>query len=168
MKPRPRAQRITKWTGLVLCALIAAVWVASYVWIIGRLGIRPRDGLHYVGVDSGTLRVVSITASFYLPNDRRTVTWVFQRQNPTFQPSHPFSVPVDIPPETGTSTTSREVPAAVPLWVVAALVGVPAIWLWLRDGRLRRAIAAGRCASCGYDRAGLAHDAVCPECGVAR
>jgi hypothetical protein len=66
-------------------------------------------------------------------------------------------------------------------WVFAASIGRPTAaavvsaslaWGWL----LRRVLAAwlrqgsdpGRCFSCGYNLAGLAEDAVCPECGAAR
>src|SRR5262245_30525288 len=49
----------------------------------------------------------------------------------------------------------------IPLWLgllPAALGG----WLAWRGRRL-----TGRCGGCGYERAGLAVEAVCPECGLA-
>jgi hypothetical protein len=44
-----------------------------------------------------------------------------------------------------------------------ALTLIPAAILWYADHRRRR---PGLCGSCGYDRAGLAADAKCPECGT--
>ncbi len=53
----------------------------------------------------------------------------------------------------------------VPYWCVA----VPFAALALASERRRRVWLAqdrlGKCAKCGYDRAGLAASAVCPECG---
>jgi hypothetical protein len=50
----------------------------------------------------------------------------------------------------------------VPLWAGVAPAGVVfagrALWRWRTRPR------AGRCASCGYDLAGLSEGAVCPEC----
>ena len=55
----------------------------------------------------------------------------------------------------------------IPLWIPAALglaVGVPA---WVLDRRARRAIAAGACPKCHYDRSGIPAAALCPECSAA-
>jgi rubrerythrin len=49
------------------------------------------------------------------------------------------------------------------------LAGLGAVALWIEDARRRRAaraIAAGLCKKCGYDRRGLPADATCPECGT--
>ncbi len=54
---------------------------------------------------------------------------------------------------------------SIPLWipgVLSAAVLVPPV---LRTARRRRRFKAGRCPRCGYDLAGLAPAAVCPECG---
>lgn len=49
-------------------------------------------------------------------------------------------------------------------------VGTIACALWMHRAffalRNRRRIDAGVCAACGYDRAGLASKANCPECGA--
>lgn len=54
----------------------------------------------------------------------------------------------------------------VPLWLIAAILGGPLAWSWLRRRRVRRRVADGRCVKCGYDRRGLGGGAACPECGV--
>jgi len=51
----------------------------------------------------------------------------------------------------------------IPLWVPAVGSGL----VWLAGRRLSVPVGAeGECAECGYDRAGLAAGAVCPECGA--
>ncbi len=58
---------------------------------------------------------------------------------------------------------------SAPHWFIILCVGSP--WLFaapgiIRRGRVRRRLRRGRCVKCGYDRAGLAKDAACPECGA--
>lgn len=52
---------------------------------------------------------------------------------------------------------------SVPLWIPAAALTVPAAWLFWLDHRARQ--QPGLCGRCGYERAGLADSAPCPECG---
>jgi hypothetical protein len=54
----------------------------------------------------------------------------------------------------------------VPLWCVAAPLLSPAPFLVYARARRRRRAMDGRCSVCGYDRAGLARDGACPECGT--
>jgi hypothetical protein len=54
----------------------------------------------------------------------------------------------------------------VPVWMFFLAAGVPTALAWRSVLRLRRRIAAGVCARCGYDRRGLAGSARCPECGA--
>jgi hypothetical protein len=55
----------------------------------------------------------------------------------------------------------------VPLWMPFALWAIPTITLFALDLASARRRRMGQCAKCGYDRAGLAPGAVCPECGGA-
>lgn len=50
----------------------------------------------------------------------------------------------------------------LPLWIPLAASTMVCAWAWRRHKRLTR---HGFCAACGYDRAGLAPESVCPECG---
>lgn len=50
----------------------------------------------------------------------------------------------------------------IPVWPLVACSLLASGWCWAR----RRGARPGLCASCGYDRATLAPDAKCPECGA--
>jgi hypothetical protein len=52
-----------------------------------------------------------------------------------------------------------------PLWPLVVVLGPLAVGLYLLDRRRSRREQAGQCERCGYDRAGLATEAACPECG---
>lgn len=67
---------------------------------------------------------------------------------------------------------------AVPLWIPAVLLAVPALLLLRRARRRRRWVSVGSCSDCGYDLSGLSRAPVkaiapladesglrCPECG---
>lgn len=49
--------------------------------------------------------------------------------------------------------------------VLAAFIMLGTLGLWLVLPDVPRPRKPGMCAHCGYDRAGLAPDAACPECG---
>jgi hypothetical protein len=53
----------------------------------------------------------------------------------------------------------------VPLWIPFAVAAVPTGLLWRAELRRRSRALSTLCLSCGYDRQGLAPDAMCPECG---
>lgn len=53
----------------------------------------------------------------------------------------------------------------IPFWLPILLFASISGGLFWRDRRVSRRAKAGECPSCGYSRAGLALDAVCPECG---
>jgi hypothetical protein len=54
----------------------------------------------------------------------------------------------------------------VPLWPFLLVVGVPSAVMWTHTVLAWRRSRIGCCRSCGYDRAGLAADAKCPECSA--
>jgi hypothetical protein len=58
----------------------------------------------------------------------------------------------------------HEAQVRVPLWSLTCAAAGTAAALWWPVMRRR---PAGRCACCGYSRAGLASSSCCPECGHA-
>lgn len=151
MKPharsrRERIRRAAKWAGLVLCVLIGAAWGASrwwtlcYCWSVSpnRVGgVAINGGAFCGGVD----HVVRMPPPGWggWRNTHRSTVWapllIYQQYGPVLY---------------------------APLWIPFLAVAAPTVWLWWRD---RRRAEPGRCAACGYDLAGLASGAVCPECG---
>jgi hypothetical protein len=53
----------------------------------------------------------------------------------------------------------------IPYWLPILLFASISGGLFWRDRRAARRARVGMCPSCGYSRAGLALEAVCPECG---
>jgi hypothetical protein len=53
----------------------------------------------------------------------------------------------------------------VPYWIPTIVLGVATGMFFGTGRRARRWARTGCCLACGYDRGGLAKDAVCPECG---
>ena len=53
----------------------------------------------------------------------------------------------------------------LPLWPAALLSLLATAAAWRADAKYLRRVREGACPACGYDRAGLAAGAVCPECG---
>ncbi|MBU6414602.1 MAG: hypothetical protein KGS45_14185 [Planctomycetes bacterium] len=53
----------------------------------------------------------------------------------------------------------------VKLWLLVAILTPFALWGLFVVWRERQASRQGKCTTCGYSRAGIAEDAVCPECG---
>ncbi len=79
---------------------------------------------------------------------------------------------VDVPPVLTPLIKVKCLPIGIhPLpFIVNTLLyaAIPVVlWLAIRPLRPWRRRRAGRCTHCGYDRAGLPADSVCPECGHA-
>lgn len=55
---------------------------------------------------------------------------------------------------------------AIALWLPLAAFALPALVLWWPHVRAIGRAKPGHCPRCGYDRAGLAAGAKCPECGT--
>lgn len=119
------------------------VWsVWWFAWWIGPWGIA-------VNVSSGGVSFVNWR--FTSPVQRG---WTIART-----PERRFSSSFRLDRGTGGSVPHLR----IPLWTFAAATGVgAAAFMW----RARKVPVSG-CAGCGYDRAGLAPGAACPECGRA-
>jgi hypothetical protein len=53
----------------------------------------------------------------------------------------------------------------IPLWIPTVVSAIVTALGWRLDTLARRRARLNLCPKCNYDRAGLAADAKCPECG---
>jgi hypothetical protein len=145
MKPHPRIRRSIKWGGLALCLLLAGVWVRSEcVWetFLGSYwqvwSWRGACGIHR--------------------HDFNYLVAGYLRIPDGSAPAR-YTMPV-------IDWTSSLQGAIIPFWVLLLPTLLATAAAWRLDARARRRARAGLCATCHYDRAGLATSAVCPECGA--
>ncbi len=152
---RSRIRRTAKWAGLVLCVLIASIWAASYGLCIKRIDMRPGLRVDSLMLVSG---VVSVRRIHVYPAGP---SWVSPEWSlgPVISSERYFSLRLYY----WADTRLRWFMLIVPLWIPLAICAAPTAWLWWRDWRRAR---PGHC-KCGYDLAGLAPTAPCPECGAA-
>ena len=158
-------RRRAKWAGLVVCALVLGVYVASgwnqVWWVIGKPNQRV-----FISVGQGAMRL-EVFDFDALPSSlpQRFGSFQFhQVQNPWIElwPRWVMQRTVSL---------ARSAPfihfyATLPLWIPLLLIAAPTAWLWRTD---RRAMP-WQCAKCRYDLRGLEEGvgAVCPECGSAK
>ncbi len=147
VKRRGRVRRVTKWAGLVVCVLIAAAWCVSIRWGLGYQGVAPSEYVWRV-TDGG------LVLSYWelRPGSNQ---WQFAVNHPQSKWRPEW--------ESFSSAAGHCWWFQLPLWMPLSLVALPTGWLLWRDWRRPR---PGHCA-CGYDLAGLAPGAACPECGKA-
>jgi len=55
--------------------------------------------------------------------------------------------------------------AAIPIWQILFWIGAVTVIAWRLDVISERRARRGMCRGCGYDLAGIAKGARCPECG---
>ena len=142
--PPSRTRRIAKWTGLVVCALLSAMWAAStvcavawfsphgqYGWFSGLVRVNWDERLAYHGMDPPV--------------------WIVERTE--------FGDALALP---SVQSLARDyVSFIVPFWLLLTLAAIPTALLWQRD---RRTVKPGCCLTCGYDL--RASKKTCPECGT--
>jgi hypothetical protein len=147
----------TKWTLTGAAVGIAALWVFSYWQFVNRFW---GSGPTITAVERGRLVVTTLDWARMGISRRGRPTWYLipasSQRRSAWDPGWL--------PTWGRSTGGAEV--IVPLWTPLALAGLPAVLLWRADGCRRARARHGRCASCDYDRRGLARAAACPECGA--
>jgi hypothetical protein len=167
MKPHPRIRKTIKWGGAVVTLLLAVVWIGSGWWHLdcwasksallinvsgGTLGamwgpaidFRTNDGTRWA-LEKGW-RVGSVYAHVGRYSDNGFhLTWWYWGAWSKYQP-HLRAV-------------------YIPLWVIVSLVFAVTAMGWHVDALARRGTRLNLCPKCNYDRAGIAADAKCPECG---
>lgn len=143
-----------RWAWLALCVLLGVAWWCSRVWTVD---VRVTKSFG-ISLSQSALRIVHAEPqSNTLPASSRV--WVYRVLDPDNDIWQPQYIPQGIPP------TSRTL--LVPIWILLALAMVPTGLLWRAEFRAaRRRRLVGHCMSCGYNRAGLNVDAMCPECGA--
>jgi hypothetical protein len=155
MKPHPRIRMTIKWGSAAAIPLLMLVWIGS-AWR-GTYWISP--GGFVAGIDGGLVSVqqcsplawttmggkAALANALGAPRDSEMVLWYHSTETDTLLR---WSV-------------------AFPAW---ELLLPPLLILCLARHldsiALRRAARLNRCPKCNYDRAGIAADAVCPECGA--
>jgi hypothetical protein len=149
MKPHPRIRKTIKWGGAVVTVLLVVVWIGSG-W--GRLG-TPVPARYRVDIWDGRLSFthtdgssMAVSFKWYTQIGRWRIIW-----SPDVQ--------------LGSSRWF----VAVPLWPLFLCSSALSATLGLQDALARRRARGGvnLCPKCNYDRAGIAADAKCPECGSA-
>lgn len=149
--------------GLTFCVLLGLAWIVSDRWVIARFG-RVFGGSSSVTLDSGEVRFFWFKRDADLrARDAPGEWWVRRRDTGSLDMSGNGPLRGLRLPRASSTTAggTRMVSVDVPLWLLIALLAGPTLLLWQRERRRPR---PGHCP-CGYDLAGLALEAVCPECG---
>jgi hypothetical protein len=149
MKPHPRIRKTIKWGGAVVTVLLVVVWIGS-----GWLQLVWYHGLSTTGVSVGT--VWSETWQPPRGDGRRTDGWTIGSREAPFYMRWWFD-------RRASSIYSDWFAPLWPLTLTSALITCAA---WRLDTLARRAARLNLCPKCSYDRAGIAGDAKCPECGA--
>jgi len=143
---RPRLRKFVKWGGLAAFILLLTVWVGSAYRAIDVL----TPGYSLSVCDGWCLY------QLFHENEPRfgtNVTW--DRILPPGLDNFPYF---------GRSLHSWHLD--MPLWPFVAIAIGATVAAWRMDAVARRKSHRGGCTNCGYNRAGLAANASCPECNT--
>lgn len=149
MKAAQRIRKTAKWGGLILSIVLTAAWLASGFYVV----VYTTRGGAMLELHAGRIRLTTPGAG---PSVQIfPAGWHSMKNRGRYWPP-PFRTQ-DVP-LLGRSTS-------LALWPLAFLCFTATGASWFADIRARR--QPHQCPRCHYDRAGLAADAVCPECGAA-
>jgi hypothetical protein len=156
MKPRPRIRKTIKWGGAAVTVLLVILWVGSrwvsVQWSDWRPGVSGTYGDGPVILVTQGLFKLSWGA--YLWNPPAQQRWEFYRGS--YWTIWYFRWTRD---RVGTFL-------AFPLWIPSVMTAITTALAWRLDTFARRRARLNLCPKCNYDRAGIAGDAKCPECGA--
>ena len=139
MRAPSRSRRFAKWTGLVVCVLVLAMWGTSSHYVVTWMSA---DGSSLLGMGGSNFVVCWDAADmFAMPG------WLTIRIEP----------PVFL----GQFWLDPKSRFVAPFWLPLTLAAIPTAILWRRD---RRTVKPGCCRVCGYDL--RASKKTCPECGT--
>ena len=149
MKPHPRIRKRIKWGGGVVTVLLVVAWGGS-VW--GRV-------IWYGSAWAAGLCVGCVGARGDASDWGKRPTGLVVERSAAID---------DVLWWPELDVHSKPASVLIPLWMLVLASLTMTMIAWVLDARVRRRSRAGCCITCGYDRAGLAPDAVCPECGAER
>jgi hypothetical protein len=147
MKPHPRIRKTIKWGGAAVTLLLVVVWIGSGWWAIDK-----NTRFMTFSVVGGEGVFLWYPFDYQLPKEWQVR---YRKPGPSWNGAGTWD------------TKSDSWVIAIPLWIPA--LGSLAIGMiaWRLDTLARRRARLNLCPKCNYDRAGIAADAVCPECGCA-
>lgn len=146
MRPHPRIKKAVKWGGAATAAVLAVLWLVSGWW--GFMAVK--SGWCGVYLASGKVGVYSVTSSVTTQFFAGSALIPHWELNPwTFE----------------WSFSAKRWQVMIPLWALVAAAVLASAGAWRLDVLARRGRGHKACPSCAYDRAGLAPEAPCPECG---
>ena len=147
-KLKRAARKTVKWGGAGVTVLLAVLWIGSAWWMVGWI-FADGDRYYVLSGQMGVYLRATVDSSVKEAEgicDRaplRLHWWFDSRQKFTYQAY------------------------SIPLWPPFLLSLLATAAAWRSDAKHLRRAREGTCLACGYDRAGLAPGAVCPECGAA-
>ena len=148
MRPRPRTRKAIKWGGAAVTLLLLVAWIGSgWAWVSHHAEHSSTDFYH------------------------GSVTWdLFDSPVTSHRPGWSSGLVSGKPrfdwvPKVRWDQWSTLF--ILPLWIPASVSLAVTTAAWRLDAIARRRARLNRCTKCGYNRAGIAADAKCPECGAA-
>jgi hypothetical protein len=150
MKPHPRIRKTIKWGGAAAATLVAGVCVGSW-WC--TLILRPWN--EYIAACEQGRVYFDHTRN---GSEAEPIVECRRSNKRSFGPRW----------STGFETRPRDRDfwqITVPLWPFALPFAAAFACAWRVDILARRRARLNICPKCNYDRAGIAGDAKCPECG---
>jgi hypothetical protein len=154
MRPHPRIRKTVKWGGAAVTFLLLVAWIGSEFRLVELYQPRCR---WYVILLKGALSF-EFYVSTHPDATERWCSWQVPRLHVIEQSGRGAWW-------WSSSLRDEFRIVYVPLWMPVGACVIGAFPAWLLDARAKRRLRKGLCPRCNYDRAGIAEEAVCPECG---